>query len=149
MPQTERHEWHLRTNKLKKHMNTNVEILSNKSFRFEEGNYILVGNTVKIVQRVDGEIVYCKTYIQGLNQEIDAHYFSEIEPILITEKWLQDLGFVDFGKQGKGYIYNEIWFWFDERGMSIQSHCQKKGWKYIHELQNLVYWLSGEYLELK
>jgi hypothetical protein len=133
----------------KKTMNTSELSLSNEPLRLEQGNYILIGNSVKIVQRVDGGIVYCKTYTKELNQEIDVHYFSQIEPIPITEKWLMDLGFNDRREVGKGFENKGIRFWFENGEITIQSYNQTKNWKNVHELQNLVYWLSGENIELK
>lgn len=79
---------------------------------------------------------------------------SEIEPIPITEEWLDKLGF-----RGKK-VYDAIFEW--RIGDSLKEHCiQTDGeafvWthykdgidiKFVHQLQNLYYALTGEELTI-
>lgn len=78
---------------------------------------------------------------------------SNIKPIPITEEWLLTLEFV---RQEQGdifdfpiWIYNEREYLFeaDGRYYSCLSTADNNEVRYVHQLQNLVYILSGEELK--
>lgn len=78
--------------------------------------------------------------------------YSDLKPIPITEDWLIKFGFdlvVKEGNQGEFRVYqlNEITYntnhgWWWRHQLAVQP-------KYIHELQNLFFALTGTELELK
>lgn len=73
--------------------------------------------------------------------------FDEIEPIPLNEEWLTRLGFVDNEK----YALHNIFIWYGNHigikgmlGIVKPFEC-----KYVHQLQNLYFSLTGEELILK
>ena len=86
---------------------------------------------------------YCSNLFNSPFQSFSVHHnilIKELNPILITEQWLFDLGFKKWNlKMGNELIYS--------KGKLI-LHKRKRGWvinknrkepKYIHELQNISY----------
>ena len=73
---------------------------------------------------------------------------DQYEPIPITEYWLEIFGFNGLSKEdsnGFELIYNNAIGY----RLSIQGQYQYKEIKYIHELQNLYFALTGKELEIK
>jgi len=78
--------------------------------------------------------------------------YSDLKPIPISEEWLIKFGFVLVVKQGnqgefRVYQLNEITYntnhgWWWKHHLTVQP-------KYIHELQNLFFAITGTELELK
>ena len=77
--------------------------------------------------------------------EIGWHYEDEIEPIPISEKWLERLG---FAKNGNHCDYAGFSFIVHSSGINLWR--PKPDWqvKYVHELQNWFYAYRGEELVL-
>jgi len=127
------------------------------------GNHVLIFLDVEIIDAIQEN--YCSTkgtmYLLG---------YECIEPIHITEDWLLKFGFYESkikGEYGKRFIVdnddkyefyifplNDLWViqlynFYEEYGsvdhdvVSIPRNIQ-----YIHELQNLYFWLAGRELEL-
>lgn len=88
--------------------------------------------------------------------------FENIKPVEITEEWLLKFGFitmaleidyVEWGREDTGYIFNlvsngirEMTPVFYER---TDSKMDRMEIKYVHQLQNLYFALTGEELTLK
>ena len=91
---------------------------------------------------------------------VGAEYsFDDIKPISLSEEWLLKLGFVkNNGKHGEYYSHNvfiRFVIWVDHEGLFVCGRDEVKGCtavvesKYVHQLQNLYYALTGEELEVK
>jgi len=81
--------------------------------------------------------------------------FDMVEPIPLTEEWLRKFGFEDNDYTFDLYIgHRKISFtWFSRvvsTGVRSGFKCQKyKHIKYVHQLQNLCFALTGEELTIK
>ena len=116
------------------------------------GNYIQHGNYVAIV----GPAFF--TSWDNYDFEKDGIFKPEIQPIPLTEEWLVKFGFEDI----YGAFISTKWMW----NFQIEKHESfKDGWiffieeegivappsikiKYVHQLQNLYFALTGEEIEL-
>jgi hypothetical protein len=94
----------------------------------------------------------------GDNHEVNVFYrkylLSELEPIPLTEEWLLKFGFkwkgliakgrylTLFTPCGKALVFKDNYFIFS--GVTIEIQI-----KYVHQLQNLYFALTGEELTLK
>jgi hypothetical protein len=84
----------------------------------------------------------------------NIEHFSEFEPIPLTEEWLLKFGFkwkgliakgrylTLFTPCGKALVFKDNYFIFS--GVTIEIQI-----KYVHQLQNLYFALTGEELTLK
>ncbi len=72
----------------------------------------------------------------------------DCDPIQLTEEWLLRFG---FEKVNHYFQINEFWVYFRLRDYKyVFRHCVKTfEIKYVHQLQNLYYALTGEELTLK
>lgn len=112
------------------------------------GNIILVHGQLRVISEVSNvEAVLCEGAIHA---NLDKGY---AEPIPLTEEWLVKFGFKNgFLKVGEQYINIELNY--DSyslmgadsctSGQSFSGSC-----KYVHQLQNLYFALTGEELILK
>lgn len=75
--------------------------------------------------------------------------FNDIDPTPLTEQWLLDFGFTQYGDWcSKSYIsisikYNKTTYMIDGMEDYIK-HCE-----YVHQIQNLYFALTGEELTYK
>lgn len=83
---------------------------------------------------------------------------GEMAPITLTEEWLMALGFIDPSENGWGYRLpvnsaDELCWYKQDNGIRYQTKgsgfTRDFGIKYVHQLQNLYYALTGEELRLK
>lgn len=84
-----------------------------------------------------------------LNDGYDNEYgVDEILPILITEEWLLKLGFepVNILHDGTKVFRAEPYFYFKDGIGRISIHAPEI--KYVHQLQNLYFALTGEELTI-
>lgn len=111
-------------------------------------NSLRIGNIVKIrdtgeIVRVCGLLLKSVQYRKELGDENDYRYcrYVDIEGVLIYDHWQKidypELEWRDVWGDGKWYKY-KIW------NMSVYKTI-----RYIHELQNLHYALSGEELKIE
>lgn len=118
---------------------------------------IRIGNKIKFMD--DGTIftVVCidlnKAGIENTD-EIAWIEFESLKPIPLTEEWLLKLGFrnsesIDFRwyKEWNGDII--IAYDVDDASLMISDTWQFGKRKYVHQLQNLYYALTGEELTIK
>lgn len=124
-------------------------------------NELRIGNIVLYKQdndelpvlKIDGDSkTVCLDLLLGLNIELNE---QDIDPIPITTEWLETFGF-KYSKTFKCYSKGfEILFCMegDEYWLCEQDagKLQKigKSFKYVHQLQNLYFALTGEELEIK
>ena len=88
------------------------------------------------------------------NQEFSAKY-EDLEPIPLTEEWLLKFGFEKLTDKSRGFNSNSYTY---TKGISFIVHLNDKllsvnFWqgnekKYVHELQNLFFALTGEELTI-
>lgn len=107
------------------------------------GNYVMNGDDIGGVERLS--IIRISTS--------SPHVGVEISPIKLTEEWLLRFGFSRFG-EGVVYWENEnILIEQDgENNFSLSVGCEYtvgNPFKYVHQLQNLYFALTGKELELK
>ena len=72
---------------------------------------------------------------------------SMSQPIAITEEWLKRFGFEKLDDERGLYVNNKInlFIYFDGVRVSVDFWIGNEK-RYVHELQNFVYCLSGEEL---
>jgi hypothetical protein len=91
-----------------------------------------------------------------------GEFYGDLKGIPLTEEWLKRLGLEVMFEEGKvtGAVYNIL---FKEAGMLIEvfHNKQDKCWNfgnwfpskvnvlYVHQLQNIIYLLTGEELTIK
>jgi len=119
------------------------------AFELRIGNFVYLSDKDKVWQILDGfEIDKC-----------DENPFSE--PIPLTEEWLFRFGFEDWGKQNGDWVYG-LYNVIDGTSHFIVNKadetfyplidnnlCCWSDFKYVHQLQNLYFALTGNELVLK
>jgi hypothetical protein len=121
-----------------------------------EANELRIGNWVKqgsySYQPCKGiEIARFESFQKGLKE---AEYYSEWEPIPLTEEWLLKFG---FEKKGQRYIK---YFFGDYIGVDVEdfsvgtyafgriAHAPQPTFMNVHQLQNLYFALTGKELTI-
>jgi len=104
-------------------------------------------NGVSVVRQIGCSLNM--NYVGGRSLEGD-YWENSYLPIEIDEKWLTDLGFT------KDEETNYRWFMEDWLAYDLDDNCIRisGSWefgkrKYVHELQNLFFALTGKELEVK
>jgi len=118
------------------------------------GNYITTPlgiDAVFSIRKIDGEI------------DVNTFYDEEIHPISLTKEWLEKLGF-EFKNNSNQYgwykdVLNRQFCWCYSEFVSIEFKARQMDefqdtimdikCKYIHQLQNIYFALTGEELEIK
>jgi len=73
---------------------------------------------------------------------------THIEPIPLTKKWLLKFGFVKDKETGYRYFLGDsIAYDLDDHGIRISDSWEWNTVKFVHQLQNLYFCLSGEELK--
>ncbi|MBS9774751.1 MAG: hypothetical protein KGV59_06305 [Tenacibaculum sp.] len=118
------------------------------------GNLVLYDNQITKIESIRKGNT---DFLIGLKDYDDLKFLKDIQPIPITEEWLLKLGFeltantlytkrFDLKDNMKiGYIFHKANP--KETGMRFIGHIFNDK-KYVHELQNLVYYLTGNELKL-
>lgn len=114
-----------------------------------KANELRIGNWITLVK---DDIYENKDYQLEAYDIYKASEFDDITqcllPIPITEEWL-----LKFGYTFKSYGYGDgEWKQWSFNGYSLNSFtCNKTGvdLKYVHQLQNLYFALTGEELKIK
>ena len=107
-----------------------------KAKKYRIGNFVNIKNQpVKLTPK----------YFKSLDN------FKEIEPLILTKKWLIDFGFIntntlEYPNYAKG-VYKCLWR--NGRTNICNNHGFIKDLKYVHELQNLFFAIEGKELEVK
>ena len=123
-----------------------------------EARELRIGNLVKV-----GEQIMFMTCITGKShvdaQNFDSNYvcaydIDMIDPIELTEEWLQRLGFKDSQPMQPPRSYFKEWIevtnqFFADGNYRFNGLSRiKVELKYVHQLQNLYFALTGTELEL-
>jgi hypothetical protein len=72
---------------------------------------------------------------------------QDLKPIELTEEWLQKFGFELYDSVEFRHFYRKNDFDLDENYQPIDFDCIEI--KYVHQLQNLYFALTGQELEFK
>lgn len=111
----------------------------------------------KILNISDSEIE-----LEAYSAELDYYSYDEIKPIPITEQWLTDFGFEKEPLSDDSVHYQILKLNNDKHCDLCLSSGDKKGFlevtlfpyedwfrfRYVHQLQNIYFSLTGEELEL-
>jgi len=100
------------------------------------GNNINLGDKVVIVD------------LDVINRIGNAHY--ETTPILLTDEWLNKLGMNRRGYTEDGEVYckdDMAWIIKEDAAYHLDEYPHEI--KYVHQLQNLLFALTGEELTIK
>lgn len=125
-------------------------------------NELRIGNWIEIIQQKKG--VYTTLQQSSFTVDLEAHF----KPIKLTEEWLLNLGFI---KDKKGFLYlsfidssqflelwideeddNEYFIGYitnDEFEENITNPIFLNHIKYVNQLQNIYFALTGEELKFK
>jgi len=114
------------------------------------GNFVNVNGWFSEIAKIGYNYV-------DISNGVDSHHIKELEPIPLTEQWLERLGFNDDGfkqyeftnwgikvKKDSYAISDPNWFVF--HGF-INQYSELVSLKYVHSLQNLYFCLTNEELE--
>ena len=123
-----------------------------------QANELRIGNWVSVEKqgvRYNERIQSISAYSGKFNTFEDPHYerIETLEPISLTEEWLLKLG---FKKQMAWTFYipiignMKLVYYLGEKGWSIgNKEYSDHECKYVHQLQNLYFALTGEELTIK
>lgn len=89
-----------------------------------------------------GEIRTDLVYFKGFHT---GEYCSSIQPIPLTEEWLVKLGSTKF-PDGQSIVLNNRLIGYRECSNVFYDKSTGVNIQYVHQLQNLVYALTGEEL---
>ena len=119
-------------------------------------NYVYYNNEYNelgVITEIKTSLIPKINYV-GINNRVDIYYQTKnINPILLSEKWLLNFNFEK--KENNWKVLDLIYFKFSwERlaGLTLTidgNSIYLSNIKYIHQLQNLYFALSGEELTLK
>ena len=125
-----------------------------------KANELRIGNLVKhnSVNREVLAIDRTRVYLRN-NNSCDAFFYKDINGILITKEWLENLGFISDGyhefKLGDLFLdceYTDRGEWvvyIDQTSKNdkyVKRVYPKDEVKHVHQLQNLYFALTGEEL---
>lgn len=121
------------------------------------GNYILdEDGELCIVEQLSSQLMGC--YQQGSNVEnkncINSKYPSNIYAIQLTEEWLLEFGFdllfqTCYRGRYSNFTINGIWVYFFTDKNTVEFRDNDFKIKYVHQLQNVWFALTGEELTIK
>ncbi len=97
--------------------------------------------------RIGNIVNYCNS-VKQLDAELFLQllkYTTPFEPITLTEEWLLKFGFVD---RGLGDFRRSWLHLIRNSSTSFETNCFFVKIKYIHQLQNLYFALTGEELTI-
>jgi hypothetical protein len=131
-----------------------------KASELRIGNLILFSNKIEPDKIIKITPRWFRSSMEDENYEINEYW----KPISLTKKWMTDFGFTYTPPgiqgadmwQGMGYwtkkdqFANEVIFrsWRDKLDLRLAGYFNTD-YSFVHELQNIWYYLTKEELELK
>lgn len=104
------------------------------------GNYLL-----KSLKSGNGRKINDKIGVQDIVRIYENIGSFNYEPIPLTDQWIEDLGFKEFGVyKYKTYYKDHIFLHKRKRGYVMSKRFKEP--KYVHELQNIYFVLKGKQL---
>ena len=123
------------------------QYLKNKTITDMKANELRIGNYIQVKgEKYNSQIMWILPREVGLDNSVDEIFISDLEPIPLTEEWLIRFGFeVKSASVTHKYSYN-IGFFVLSNG--LRSNISYDGYeiKYVHQLQNLYFALTGNEL---
>lgn len=110
------------------------------------GNYVMYTENILTISSIDKKRVVLDDY----NRPLDflVRFLNQIKPIPLTEEWLIRFG---FGGTREYYYDTEIGaieFYFEDEILVCDIYdSRNKNIKYVHQLQNLYFALTGKELK--
>lgn len=99
------------------------------------------------------ELKSLKTEVCNYYQPLDTTnlYYKDLKPIPITEGWLSRFGFESIKHVYDGMIFKKDWLRIANNMLSWEwrGGYIRHSPKYVHQLQNLYFALTGEELTIK
>ena len=126
--------------------------LNMKTSELRIGNIINYEATTHIVKGIKEDIVYSYWHKDDRRLDLFGSHISEHKPIKITEEWLLKLGFNKCNYKTVYHAPNSTIFLLNGRAVKHYKRQDVEYFrmvredvniKYIHELQNLVFALTG------
>lgn len=122
------------------------------------GNYLECGGdsleVIGINDEVHGWVIFCDPVTKQIKQEDRSRFVRFINPIPITDEWLEKFGFELKEKcyeikHGVGIhsVYFGEYLQYRFSSLINASHLVHSI-RYVHELQNLIYVLTGQELTI-
>lgn len=119
------------------------------------GNKVLATDTHN-----DGHIISVNISVFNSFKETGLDDNPNINPVKLTGEWLKKLGFKSNYKPVGVIPMQRIKYWCDIRNLEItfddgkcrvdiKGYCSLAHIKYVHQLQNLYFALTGEELDIK
>jgi len=110
------------------------------------GNLLSFGKNIFKVYQLNEDNFYAKDY---KNNESLKSSWAEIEPITLSEEWLLKFGFeIKQGRFGNEYLGKINLYTASDKKIVFCYDGYLKGIKYVHQLQNLYFALTGKELAL-
>lgn len=107
-------------------------------------NELRLGNWIEFNQPKKG------IYTTVTNSTFEWNIEKVFRPIQLTEEWLLNFGFKDnLNFKNVIFIDSKIAFYNDNNVFTLANHEYNIEIKYVHQLQNLYFALTGEELTLK
>lgn len=121
------------------------------------GNYVYNGKLHKsrayTISELRDEVAF---FVEDFG--IMGEFYKDIKPIFLDELWLEKLGFKNVGLYGNRFEYKDKidthLFVIESDGFNLYpqidfQYCCLTELKYVHQLQNLFFAITGEELILK
>lgn len=127
-------------------------------------NELRIGNCVKWTGETPVELKMTLMDFQYISGDYNLHY----QPIPLTPEWLERMGFIkhednpfNVGLNMGYWVHNGVCLFFNQSDDRVLTgygemrngiyHVTTFNWntKYVHQLQNLCFALTGEELEIK
>jgi hypothetical protein len=100
-----------------------------------QGGRVVVIHRTYVALRENDKVTHCK--IEDLN------------PIPLTEEWLLKFGFVEYKTEDKHHTFAKRSFNWNDGVLYVIGHGYINHIKYVNQLQNLFFALTGEELTIK
>ncbi len=123
------------------------------------GNLLLIDGDIATVESIHSGCLYYSITDNDKKISNVSSAISDFEPIPLNNKWLAKLGFYPHGRAWGKFVKQKqggvVDFIFEFGALSITVTSLKSGMidckhiQYVHQLQNLVYALIGESLEIR
>jgi hypothetical protein len=113
------------------------------------GNYVLFNDNTEVKINDIGNAWHTHLPIKddGFNWVSPKTRVKKYRPIPLTEEWLRKFGFESYYKNGSEYQNKNMYL--VKNGDIWQNLKIGVNLKYVHQLQNLYFALTGEELEIK
>jgi len=116
-----------------------------------QANELRIGNYVDFKGLWIGQINGIHKGGPGIMDNNGIFSWEGFRPIPITEEWLLKFGFIETSTQEHRFELNPfvVYLWLTGVIVEIGKEFYETDNKYVHQLQNIVFALTGKELEIK